>query len=79
MAERIACSCVTCPSCGTWVVLPFRVEIDLKRSKSKLFCTVPDCGREFEFDLAEARTFDLPLRLFERRYFYRSEFQASAT
>lgn len=34
---------------------------------------MPDCGREFSFDAVDAQIFDLPLSLFERRYFYRSE------
>jgi hypothetical protein len=28
---------------------------------------------EFAFELSETRVFDLPLRLFERRHFFRSE------
>jgi hypothetical protein len=34
---------------------------------------MPDCAKEFSFDAVDTRTFDLPLYLFERRYFYRSE------
>ena len=79
MAERIACSCVTCPKCGTWVVLPSRVEIDSKQPKGKIVCEGPDCAREFVFDWDEARTFELPHRLFERRHFYRSELQSTST
>jgi hypothetical protein len=79
MADRIARSCVTCPKCGTWVVLPSRVEIDAKRPKNKICCTAPGCGREFEFDQDETRTFDVPLGLFERRHFYRSELPGTST
>jgi hypothetical protein len=33
----------------------------------------PECGKEFAFDGAETRVSELPLSLFERRHFYRSE------
>ena len=33
----------------------------------------PECGKEFAFDGAETRVFELPLSFFERRHFYRSE------
>ena len=79
MADHIVCSCVTCPRCGTWVVLPSQVEIDRKQSKGKIVCAAPDCAREFVFDWDEARTFELPLGLFERRHFYRSELQSTST
>ena len=36
-------------------------------------CPVPECGKEFAFEGAETRVFELPLFLFERRHFYRSE------
>jgi hypothetical protein len=36
-------------------------------------CTVPDCGKQFAFDGGEARQFEVPISLFERRHFYRSE------
>jgi hypothetical protein len=36
-------------------------------------CSVPECGKDFAFDGAETQMFELPLRLFERRHFYRSE------
>jgi len=34
---------------------------------------VPECGKEFASELSETRVFDLPLLLFERRHFFRSE------
>jgi hypothetical protein len=36
-------------------------------------CPAPECGKEFAFELGETRVFELPLLLFERRHFYRSE------
>jgi hypothetical protein len=36
-------------------------------------CPVPECGKEFEFETGETRVFEVPLPLFERRHFYRSE------
>jgi hypothetical protein len=71
MADRIACSCVTCPKCGTWVVVRQRTEIG--ETKIRESCPVPECGKEFEFESGETRVFEVPLPLFERRHFYRSE------
>ena len=73
MADRIACSCVTCPKCGTWVVVRQRTEIGETKKKVRESCPVPECGREFEFESGETRVFEVPLPLFERRHFYRSE------
>lgn len=75
MTDRIVCSCVICPQCGTWVVIRAQTEFELEKSKIKMCCPGPECGKEFEFDRAETRVFELPLLLFERRYFYRSELQ----
>ena len=71
MADRIACSCVTCPKCGTWVVVGQRTEIG--ETKIRESCPVPECGREFAFELGETRVFELPMLPFERRHFYGSE------
>ena len=73
MADRIACSCVTCPKCGAWVVVKEPSERGVGKDKFRANCLVPECGKAFEFELAETRVFDLPLPLFERRHFYRSE------
>ena len=73
MADRIACSCVTCPKCGTWVVVRQQTEGGENKEKFRASCPVPECGKEFEFEMGETRFFDLPLPLFERRHFYRSE------
>ena len=43
------------------------------QEKLRATCPVPECGKEFAFELSETRVFDLPLRLFERRHFFRSE------
>ena len=34
---------------------------------------MPECGKEFEFESGDTRIFEVPLPLFERRHFYRSE------
>src|SRR6266851_5854326 len=73
MADRIACSCVTRPKCGTWVVVTQRTEMVETNKKVRESCPVPECGREFEFETGETRVFEVPLPLFERRHFYRSE------
>ena len=41
-------------------------------------CTVPQCGREFSFAAGDTRVFEIPVTLFERRHFYRSELLPSA-
>ena len=78
MADRIVCSCVTCPGCGTWVV----VEPEIARAggsnnkdKVRARCPLPECAKEFAFETNETRVFELPPSLFERRHFYRSELQ----
>ena len=73
MADRIACSCVTCPKCGTWVVVRQPTEIIENKTKFRASCPVPECGKGFEFDADETRVFEVPLPLFERHHFYRSE------
>ena len=73
MADRIACSCVTCPKCGSWVVLTQPSRVRTGEEKWRANCPVSECGNEFVFDLGETRVFELPLLLFERRHFYRSE------
>jgi DNA-directed RNA polymerase subunit RPC12/RpoP len=73
MADRIACSCVTCPKCGSWVVVRQQPESGENKRKLKATCPAPDCGKEFEFETDETRLFEVPLPLFERRHFYRSQ------
>jgi hypothetical protein len=52
-----------------------RQQTDARENKKKLraTCPAPDCGKEFEFETDETRFFEVPLPLFERRHFYRSE------
>lgn len=50
----------------------------MKPSNLRTSCPVPECAKEFEFEVEEARTFELPLVLFERRHFYRSELEEMA-
>ena len=75
MADRVVCSCVTCPGCGTWIV----VEREIARAggsnkdKVKTRCPLPECAKEVAFETNETRVFELPLPLFERRHFYRLE------
>lgn len=66
MADRIACSCVTCPKCGAWVVVKQQRRMGETQEKFRATCPVPECGKEFAFELGETRVFDLPLLLFER-------------
>jgi hypothetical protein len=73
MADRIACSCVTCPKCGTWVVVRQPNELGSGREKFQAGCPAPECGKDFEFEANETRVFEIPLPLFERRHFFGSE------
>jgi len=50
-----------------------RTEMGETEKKVRESCPVPECGREFEFESGETRVFEVPLPLFERRHFYRSE------
>lgn len=80
MADRIACSCVTCPKCGAWVVVEREAAQAGDRNKDKVRtrCPLPECAKEFAFETSETRVFELPLPLFERRHFYLSEVRTSA-
>lgn len=53
----------------------FRAE----QAKRRTSCPVPDCGKDFEFGLDETQIFEIPLALFERRHFYRSELEQFGT
>src|SRR6266704_6540876 len=67
MADCIACSCVTCPKCGTWVVVTQPNELGSSREKFRANCPAPECGKEFEFEAGETRVFEIPLPFFKRR------------
>ena len=73
MADRIACSHVTRPKCETWVFVKQQSEPGVSKVRFRAGCPVPECGRECEFEIGEPRVFEVPLPLFERRHFYRSE------
>ena len=47
----------------------------LAKGEEKLRAIYPvsECRKEFVFELGETRVFEVPLLLFERRHFYRSE------
>ena len=45
----------------------------MSKEKFRARCPVPECGKDFEFEIGEPRVFEVPLPLFERRHFYRSE------
>src|SRR6266849_3334489 len=47
MADSIACSCVTCPKCGTWVVVKQQTEAGVSWEKFRTSCPAPECGKEF--------------------------------
>lgn len=46
---------------------------DLGKAELHAGCPAPDCGKTFTFEASEPRVFEVPLPLFERRHFYRSE------
>ncbi len=73
MAERIACSCVTCPKCGAWVVVKQQHRMGEIQEKFRTTGPPPECGKEFAFEVGKTHVFDLPLLPFERCHFYRSE------
>lgn len=73
MTDRIVCSCVTCPKCGTWVVVEREVTRETNKEKINTTCPAPECGRQFAFAVGETKVFELPMSLFERRHFFRSE------
>jgi hypothetical protein len=80
MEQCIACSCVTCPGCGAWIVVRGRSARGINDEKMPLntTCTVPECAKEFSFVADDTQIFELPVSLFERRHFYRSELLPSA-
>jgi hypothetical protein len=75
VVDRILCPCVICPGCGAWVVFREQTLGGNSNNDESLsaICPVPDCGKEFAFYRGETQVFELPISLFERRHFYRSE------
>lgn len=53
-------------------------DIDDQTVTLNTTCTVPQCGREFSFLAGDIQIFELPVSLFERRHFYRSELLPSS-
>jgi hypothetical protein len=64
---------------GTWVVIRPQREPGTDKPKMSTHCPAPNYGKEFKFDWSETRVYEVPLELFERRHFYRSELQESET
>ena len=58
---------------GLGLLSDSKPKVGRSKEKFRASCPVPECGKEFEFEIGETRVFDLPLPLFERRHFYRSE------
>ena len=73
MADWIVSACVTCPKCGTWVVVEREISAGMRDGKFRAVCPAPECGKDFEFENLETRVFELPPAIFERRHFFRSE------
>lgn len=69
------CSCVICPSCGTWGRAAGAAghSANAKKEDIRTKCPVSECGKEFSFEASETRLFELPVSLLERRHFYRSD------
>jgi hypothetical protein len=67
MADRIVCSCVTCPGCGIWVVVEreiARASGTNNKDKVRTRCPLSVCAKEFAFETNETRVFELPTSLF---------------
>jgi hypothetical protein len=45
MADRILCSCITCPKCGTWIVVEREIRSRAKQGKFKTTCGVSEAGK----------------------------------
>ena len=48
-------------------------RVGIQNRKVPANCPAPECGKEFEFEAIETRVFEVPVPLFERRHFFRSE------
>ena len=46
---------------------------EAKKENLDTTCPGPECGKQFSFAVGETKVFELPMSLFERRHFYRSE------
>ncbi len=59
MSDRIVCSCITCPKCGTWVVVEREMTRETNKEKLSATCPGPECGKQFSFAPGETKVFEL--------------------
>jgi hypothetical protein len=55
------------------VVVEREMTRETNKEKLNTTCPGPECGKQFSFAVGETKVFELPMSLFERRHFYRSE------
>jgi hypothetical protein len=55
------------------VVVEREVTRETNKEKVSTTCPAPECGKQFSFAVGETKVFELPMSLFERRHFFRSE------
>jgi hypothetical protein len=55
------------------VVVEREMTREAKKENLNTTCPGPECGKQFTFAVGETKVFELPMSLFERRHFYRSE------
>jgi hypothetical protein len=55
------------------VVVEREMTRETNKEKLNTICPGPECGKQFAFAVGETKVFELPMTLFERRHFYRSE------
>jgi hypothetical protein len=55
------------------VVVEREMTRETNKEKVNTTCPGPECGKQFAFAVGETKVFELPMTLFERRHFYRSE------
>ena len=56
-----------------WVVVKELTAAGSGKEKFRANCPAPECGKEFEFEASETWVFEVPVPVFERRHFFRSE------
>ena len=55
------------------MVVEREITRETNKEKVSAACPAPECGKHFEFAAGETKVFELPMSLFERRHFFRSE------
>jgi hypothetical protein len=55
------------------VVVEREMTRETNKDKVNTTCPGPECGKQFAFAAGDTKVFELPMSLFERRHFYRSE------